>query len=199
MLRYASISLIALAAAFAVPATAQVVSCPFTGATGDNSTRGFYVTNYPASTLGTVTLQMTPFSPGPATDTLTARRGTFDGPVLGTATVSINVGASNQMLTFDFGGVAVAPGSTITFAHAVTGSGVPNWDIGSGSCPNVFETQGTTPPLDSIRGSNSYALSITGAPAATSVPTLSQWGLLLLGTLMFALFTFNQLPVRKKS
>ncbi len=172
---------VAILAVFAGLVAAQVsaqvvVNCPFNPGSGDNSSRGFYVTNYPASTLGTVTLDMTPFGAGAASDTLTARLGTYNGTVIGTATVNFTVGSSPQHLTYNFGNAAVAPGSTITFTHSITGPGVPDWDTGTGPCANVVETSGTTPPLDSSFG-NSYGLQIT---ATVPIPSLSEFHLLLL-------------------
>jgi hypothetical protein len=122
---------------------------------------------------------MIPFTPGAVTDTLTARIGAFDGPIIGSITLPFTVGASPQVLVYNFGGAPVAPGSTITFAHSISGAGVPDWDTGTGPCANVVETNGTTPPLDSIRG-NSYGLQVTAVAAAIATPTVSSAPLLVL-------------------
>ena len=83
MFRKIGLAVVVLVAGVATPTFAQVVvSCPFNPASGDNSSRGFYVTNYPASTLATVTLEMIPFAPGAVTDTSDgrARRTPPSGP-----------------------------------------------------------------------------------------------------------------------
>jgi len=185
MFRKIGLAVVVLVAGVATPTFAQVVvSCPFNPASGDNSSRGFYVTNYPASTLATVTLEMIPFAPGAVTDTLTARSGAFDGPIIGAVTLPFTVGASSQILVYNFGGASVAPGSTITFAHSISGVGVPDWDTGTGPCANIVETNGTTPPLDSLRG-NSYGLQIA-ATAAIATPVVSSAPLLGLLIAAFA-------------
>jgi hypothetical protein len=170
-----------VAAAFAsgglIPATSQadttVVSCP-TGGGGDQITRGFYVSNYPGSNLGSVTLTYFPLASPPIPITLTARLGTYDGPILGTSTMTVSPPATAR---FDFGGAHVASGSTITFAHSISGNTDPDGyafvDYGEASlgdagdpnaCPGVTETAGTSPPLDTFRRA-SMGVTITEFPA----------------------------------
>jgi hypothetical protein len=167
-----------------IPATSQadttVVSCP-TGGGGDQITRGFYVSDYPGSNLGRVTLTYFPLAPPPISITLTARAGTYDGPIVGTATVSVS---PPETATFDFGGAPVAPGSTITFAHSIGGGdpdGYAYFDYGEASlgnssdpnaCPGVTETDGTAPPLDNFRRA-SMGLTITALPAPPATPSVT--------------------------
>jgi hypothetical protein len=177
-----------LAAAFAsgvaIPATSHadttVVSCP-TGGGGDQITRGFYVSDYPGSNLGSVKLTYFPLAPPPISITLTARTGSYDGPILGSATVSVS---PPETATFDFGGAPVAPGSTITFAHSIGGGdpdGYAFFDYGEASlgdpsdpnaCPGVTETGGTTPPLDTFRRA-SMGLTITALPTPPPTPSVT--------------------------
>jgi len=168
-----------------VPATSQadttVVSCP-TGGGGDQITRGFYVSDYPGSNLGTVTLTYFPLASPPVPITLTARLGSYDGPILGSSTMTVSPPAT---ASFDFGGVAVAPGSTITFAHTVGGGdpdGYAFFDYGEAAignagdpnaCPGVIETDGTTPPLDTFRRA-SMGVTITELPTPPPVTPASQ-------------------------
>jgi hypothetical protein len=187
-------TLAVVATGLAVECLAQtLVSCPFRGFGGDSSGQGFYVKNYPGSTLNQVTLHYIPSARGIVTETLTAHVGAFDGPVIGAETLSASPAILTSLpMPFDFPALAVVPGSTIAFTHQ--SSGVPViWDTGAGPCANVTETNGTTPPLDSIRG-NSYGVQIIGnlpAPEPSPTPTLSTASTILLslvlGTITFVL------------
>ena len=164
-------------------APATVVSCPANGGGGDRTDRGFYVTDYGAGTLGTVTLQYFGASAGTYTVSLTANNGTYNGPLIGTATVTAAVAsAGDTPLPFNFG-VAVAPGSTIAFTQSlVSGPDSLFFDTGTGPCAGVTETNGTTPPLDMFRR-NSVALMITdtanyeGLWWASPAGSESGWGI----------------------
>ena len=164
-------------------APATVVSCPANGGGGDLTDRGFYVTDYGAGTLGTVTLQYTGESAGTYTVSLTAHSGAYNGPLIGTATVTAAVaGVGDTPLPFNFG-AAVAPGSTIAFTQAlVSGPDHLFFDTGTGPCAGVTETNATLPPLDMFRR-NSVALSITdtanydGLWWASPAGSESGWGI----------------------
>jgi hypothetical protein len=171
-------SIAAVVCCLLLPATSQaettVVSCP-TGGGGDQITRGFYLSNYQGSNLGAVTLKYYPLGDPTIPITLTARAGTYDGPVIGAVTMSVSPPAT---VRFDFGGVPVAKGSTITFAHSVGSNTNPDGfafvDYGEGTlggggdaCPGVMETEGTTPPLDSDRR-ESMGVTVTEYPPSPS-------------------------------
>ena len=148
--------LMAVGFASAAGAAEQItVSCPFNGDPGDNVSRGFYVSNYPGHTLGRVQLGYQGTVPGVYRIGLTARRGTYDGPQLGeTQWITLDLGSSGETFgVFDFNGVPVTPGGRITFTHTFQGpaGGALHYDTGSGPCINVTQTNGTTPPLDSVR------------------------------------------------
>lgn len=148
--------LIALGCATAAGAAEETkVSCPFSGEGVDLVHRGFYVTNYTGRTLGRVQLGYTASVAGIYRISLTARRGTFDGPQIGaTEFVNVTVPTSGEALAiFDFDGAPVTPGTTITFEQSAQGPGSLFYDTGTGSCPNVTQTHGTNPPLDSFRRS----------------------------------------------
>jgi RTX calcium-binding nonapeptide repeat (4 copies) len=152
-------------------ATAQtVVSCPF-GSGADSLSRGFFVTQYPGTNLDQVTLRYLTNTAGAKAITLTARAGTYDGPIIGSHTVSATLPMNMfTPVAFGFGGVAVAQGSTITFSQTSVGAGTLFYDVGVGPCPGVIQTNGTTPPLDSFRDDN-VGLTITQlAPGAAPAP-----------------------------
>jgi len=150
---------------------AVIVSCPFGSPGGDDLSRGFYVTSYPGSNIGAVHLQYDANPAGTYTISLTPRLGAFNGPLIGSTqvvTVSLPSTSSEADVTFHFGGAAVTPGSTVTFTQAqISGPGTAYFNTGSGTCSGVFETNGTTPPLDTVRG-NSVGVEIS---EVTSVST----------------------------
>ncbi len=199
---------VALLLLFAGPAAhaATLYSCPTNdNGSGDRVDRGFYVTNYPGTTLDTLTLLYVPASGvGDYTVSLTARLNTFDGPVLG-ATLTQIVDTAGGSTVWNFGGVAVPPGSTVTFSQVIDSGPVVSpflwYDTGLAPCSDITQTDGTTPPLDTARR-DTVGLEITGALApqvnaaplggagsAAPVPALPLFALVLLSSLM-AVFGF---------
>lgn len=144
----------------ASPSNQTIISCPVVGSGGDGIQRGFYVENYPGTNLGTVQLTYWTDVAGTYTISMTARSGTYDGPIIGTQMVTVSLPAStNVTATFDFGGVPVITGTIVTFSQ-VKASG-PGWvyyntgpcgfDLSCTACPGIIQTDGTTPPLDTPR------------------------------------------------
>jgi hypothetical protein len=140
-----------------------VASCPFDGQGYVGLEHGFYVTGYPGTNLSLVTLGYSSPTPGLFSISLIARRNSYDGPRIGaiqTATVNVPAPPAETIATFDFGGAPVTPGDTITFAQTWSQLssiddtfGYLFYDAGRGSCNNgVFETEGTSPPLDAVAG-----------------------------------------------
>jgi len=161
-----------LFAAPLVHASNIVVSSPFAGEAGDGLSRGFYILNYAGTNLGTVTLGYVSFTPGSYSTSLTARLGTYDGSLLGTATSSNTLNTTETLVTFDFGGVAVPTGSTITFKQAiVSGPGSVFYDTGTTATDNVRETNGTAAPLDTFRRNQVGIIVTQAAGAATPEPS----------------------------
>jgi hypothetical protein len=163
----------------APPPSSVIVSCPFGSPGGDDLTRGFYVTSYPGSNLATVHVQYSASPSGTYTISMTARRGAFNGPIIGsTQTVTVNLPSISSELDvfFNFGGAPVPPGSTITFTQKqIAGPGTAYFNTGSGPCSGVSETNGTTPPLDTVRR-NSVGLQIselTGASTDWEIESVS--------------------------
>ena len=162
----------ALSVAFAPAAfsAAVAVDCPFAGV-GDAIDHGFYVDDYIGSSLGTVTLAHAAAVEGERTITLTARQSTFDGATIGTATVTRTIGTGFTKTVFEFGDVAVAPGSRITFTQTlVAGNGGVAFDTGAGPCAAITETEGTAAPI-STPFDNAVGIQIAGDPAFTAEAT----------------------------
>ena len=168
---FLTIILLAFSLAQSVSAATIIVSCPFGTPGGDDLTRAFYVTSYPGSNLATVHLQYDANPAGTYTISLTPRLGAFNGPIIGstqTVTVSLPSISSEADVTFHFGGAAVTPGSTVTFTQAqISGPGTAYFNTGSGTCSGVFETNGTTPPLDTVRR-NSVGVEISELSGAST-------------------------------
>ena len=143
-------------------------SCPGAGSGGDLNTRGFYVPSYPGVSLDSATLKLVGSSAGTYQVSLTVRSGAYDGPVLGTSTVTVGLNASSGALvstTFAFPSLAMPAGGTVCFILAVVSgpSSYVYYDVGGG-CPEVIETQDTTPPLSTFRRYG-VDLTLTGTPA----------------------------------
>ena len=138
--------------------------CPFSASFGgDFIDRGFYVDNYPGSTLDTVDLQLQPSAAGNITFTLTAFDSVYDGQLIGTAQVSGFMEAIPNDVTFNFSSATVTPGATVAFRISAVG-GSAFYDVGLGStCTDITQTNGTTPPLDTVRR-NTVGLLIRGIP-----------------------------------
>jgi len=153
-----AVAVLLLAVSPLLAATANVNSCPFSGS-GDFITRGFYLQNFSANNLGTVTLAYTADVAGSYMITLTAHSGAFNGPLVGTpktANVSLTPGTMTPV-TFDFAGAPVTAGSTLAFTQSSPSSNVfydvgpCNTGVSCASCPGVVETTDTTPPLSTFR------------------------------------------------
>lgn len=148
-----------------------VAGCSFGDTAGDNLDRGYYVPSYPGLTLDQVTMYFTGSPAGTYTIELTARTGAFDGALVGTAQVTVDLTSAMAPVTFLFGGVPTSPFVPLTFSMSLVGGpGVVFFDTGpcgSGgctSCHNIIETNSTTPPLSSVRR-RSVAVSIFGRGA----------------------------------
>ncbi|HLX07372.1 MAG TPA: hypothetical protein VKY89_05880 [Thermoanaerobaculia bacterium] len=137
----------------------SVVSCPFFGVAETDIFHGIYITQYQGTNLSKVTLGYSSDESGLFSISLTARRGSFAGPMIGsTQTATVNLTAhSETLVTFDFGGAPVTRGDTITFTQRGSQLTSTNgqfgslfFDLGRTACTGVFATQTTTPPLDFV-------------------------------------------------
>lgn len=158
--RALAVSVFFFTACFGSAAYAALLSsCGFSAGTsvaGDNISRGFYVTNYAGQSLRTVRLRHYASVPGVYAITLTARAGTFDGPVIGapyTATATLNSSSTAGVdVLYEMGDMPVTPGSIVTFAMSATGPGNVLYDVAVPlPCANVAETEGVNAPLSAFR------------------------------------------------
>ncbi len=140
-------------------------SCPG-GAGGDWNTEGFYMPSYPGITLDSATLKLLGSVAGTYQVSLTVRSGAYDGPVLGTSTVTVGLNASSGAMvstTFPFPSVTMPKGGLVCFILSVVSGpyGMVYYDVGGG-CTEVIETEDTSPPLSSFRR-DGVDLTLTGA------------------------------------
>lgn len=159
---------------------------------GDMLSRGFYITNYPGVTLDSVTLEMSADQAGNYQLTLDVRAGAYDGALIGSATAAgeLEIGPSGTLVTFNFPSAPITKGSLVCF-HLTKDAGpdgsvyysVPGFE---GGCPEVIQTEGTTPPLDTFRrfgvkitltgqGELDFGDAPEGALAYPSTPIIGQF------------------------
>jgi hypothetical protein len=160
-----SISVVALVPAVTlglapIPSTAHssrtlLIDCDEGQTGGDFIYRGFYIPDYPGSTLDRVDLYFSSYAAGTYTLSLTVRSGTYDGPLIGMAqaTVTLTSDSHNNIETsFVFPSVPVPP-DIVTFAIGlVSGPTNPYYAVNptSETCP-IIQTHYTNPPLDTVR------------------------------------------------
>jgi hypothetical protein len=161
------------------PSRAAVLIDCYDGGTGtDYVNRGFYVTDYPGSSLTRVQMYFSSHTAGDYTIRLTARSGAYDGEIIGEADATVTLTADTDELwpaDFDFADPAATPHAVIAFSmEPLDGPAIPLYGIetDNGDCP-IVETQGTTPPLDTWRR-DGVRIRILG-DEVTPV-TMSSWG-----------------------
>jgi hypothetical protein len=157
---------VALLCAAAPSAGSTVVSCPFGGAANDHADSGIVVTNYPGNNVRRLHIGYGTNATGQYLITAQIRRGAFDGPIVGSQSIYLNLDENSTADVdgfFHFGGdndgAPVTPGDTLTITHTWSGPGVLFFDAGtgdfgsSGTCGGAYETIGTSSPLDvQVRG-----------------------------------------------
>lgn len=154
----------------------ELVSCGTADNGGDLISRGFYHPSYPGTTIDTVELRISSRAAGSFRMRLDARLGAYNGALIAsdTATQSLSgINGDAETYLFDMGGAAISTGSIVTFALAQeTG---PDTQVfyevdstvhvfgGPGSNCDIIETEGTAPPLDTMRRDGVY-IRINGSP-----------------------------------
>ena len=119
-----------------------LVNCPPSNGAGDPLTHGFYDPKYPGKSLSEVQLYLgvngQSNAPTPYTIQLIAKSGGYNGPVIGTSTVTVYLrGNASQNLPTNFvfpGSPAVSKNSTVTFQFNVLSAGGSNLRFDVGSC-----------------------------------------------------------------
>lgn len=139
------------------PPVPPLYDCPAGPGIGDQVTRGFYLEDFPDDGLGRVRLTYSGDTVGRYVVELIARQGQYDGAIVGAEAVAIDVGDTNDEfpVTFDFRNAPVGMGTDITFTHRLRQKPDEDarlfYDIGDAACSGVTQTNGTNPPLDTVR------------------------------------------------
>ena len=149
-------------------AVSTVYTCASSGHGGnhDGIYNGFYVQSLNASNLHSVQIYYTTDTDGTYTLMLTARRGSFGGPQVGstlTKTVSLS-SSTDTAVTWDFGDAPITPGDTLYFNHTENGPGGVQFNLQPAGCPGDEETVGTSSNLNGF----SVAVAITQNTTTTS-------------------------------
>jgi len=136
---------------------------------GDNIDRGFYIKNFPGTSLSQVDLWIGAHAAGDYIFEITAREGTYDGPTIEQSQANISLTGdvfNKQLTTFNFSSNTITKNSKVTFSLSqVSGPGSCSYatqgeygGIAEGDIL-VIQTTGTTPPLDSWRR---YGIAVYG-------------------------------------
>lgn len=161
-----------------------VVDSPFKDPFGgDFLRRGFYVVDYGADNLSQVILQYKATQAAGIYDTsLTVRIGSYDGTIVGnTQYLSTYIETDlPQQVVYDFGGVNVPHGSLLTFTQALVDGpdSALYYNTGASSHPQITQTNGTNPPLDSFRRDR-VGVTITAIPEPATLSLLTLGALAL--------------------
>jgi len=155
---------------------ALILDCPYDpDENRDNVSRGFYVTNYRGVTLDKVRVRHDADVAGNRTMQLVARLGRYDGPILGSASVTRSITTAMTETVYDFNDTPVPAGSTIAFVETITAGTAPVYrDFGYEDCGNAISTDGTDAPLDSVRHLR-VGLKISGAVSLTYVTAIEYY------------------------
>ncbi len=148
----------ALAPAHAVVSTVfNCPSSPHNGGNHDALYNGFFVQNLAAANLHTVVLYYTTDQSGTYTLTLTARRNSYTGPVVGMLTKTVSLSSSSDTaVTWNFADAPFTSGSTAYFTHTQSGTGNVQFNMRpDGDCPGDEETVGTS------SGINGFSVAVT--------------------------------------
>jgi len=150
-----------------------LIDCPGPGSSGDRTDRGFYIPDYPGTTLNSITVYMQTFTGSAGTWQyqvgVHVTEGAYNGARLDEfrwANATLNT--TQKAVTIQFGNVPVTPGSTVCFRFSINkqpGSpdvlyAVPDFVSG---CPEVIQTSGTGAPLSSFRR-NGVKIQVMGEP-----------------------------------
>jgi hypothetical protein len=189
--RMIGLAALMLSAAAVHAGTIVLYTDPLYGSSGDGLDRGFYFSGFTGTNLYTVTLAYVTDTPGVYTTSLTANLGAYNGPIIGsTQTITTTLGFNDTLVTYNFGGVAVPLGSTVTFTQQVVSGagGYVDYDTGTSGPTGVTETEETVAPLDIYRRSQ-VGVTITELDTS-AVPEPST--VALLGAGLLGLVTLRQ-------
>lgn len=167
------------------PPTPPLYNCPAAGG-GDGLHRGFLLEAFPTNNLGRVRLTYRTNGTGFYRVRLTARQDSYEGAIIGRQVAVFEATSNPEVIahTYDFRNADVRPGSTIAFTQEViSASGSIFYDrgpcgLGGGGCaecPDVTQTDDTTPQLDTFRRASVAVTVLDSSPLARMRGLGSNW------------------------
>lgn len=149
-----------------------LIDCPWTFPGSEPLIgHGFYVPRFPGRTLTGVTLYLQFTSPGTYQLALTARAGSFTGPLIGTSIATVTIGSSSldASVPFVFAAPSITPQTAVVFQGSIISA--PPGTISlfvrtRAGCP-VVEVDNLSSPLG-VYHRLGVALRIEGDPDATT-------------------------------
>jgi len=175
----AFLSVVALAAWLAISAAplsatvTTVFSCPPSDGDHDLVSNGFVLEGLGAVNLHTVTINYTTDTDGNYLLSLTAAKGSFGGPQVGT-TLSQMVTLSSSgdtPVVWSFGDAAITSGSNIFFTHTSSGAGAVKFNLASSLCPGDEETVGVSDIDNGVSVAVVVTQNTTPPPPPPTCPT----------------------------
>ena len=177
LLRSCALATLGLMAVTSPVAAEELVNCMVSDTSGGNDeiSRPFYISGYPGVTLEEVVLWFETLPAGSFSYRMTVRENAYNGAVLGQATAdyTFTSGSVPVPVVFDFGRVLVSSGTTLAFTMEQTAGAGTTYYVTShpDGCP-ITQTNGATPPLDSVRDDGIYALMYGSSTAPDSTGIL---------------------------
>lgn len=146
-----------------LPARAAITTvhtCPSSGHGGNHDAifNGFIISGVNATNLHTVQLYYTTDQNGSYSVSLTARRNSFAGPLVGTLSKNLSLtSTSDATVTWDFGDAPINSGDSLYFTHTFSGPSGVQFNLQPNQCPGNVETAG----ISTIENNFSVATTIT--------------------------------------
>ncbi len=132
-----------------------LLSC--SGVGGDLYARGFYIPQYPGVTLASAALKMSATVAGIYEIALTVLSNAYNGPILAAKTNKVQFsgsGSERLSVSWTFPSTPIQKYGRVCFRLSLIAgpSSAVYYDVPiTNGCPEVIQTQGTTPPLDMFR------------------------------------------------
>ncbi len=133
---------------------------------------GFYVANVHATNLHSVAIIYRSDSSGTYSISLTAHRGSYTGPVVGT-TQTLNASlpsGADQQLTYNFGDAAMNTGDTLFFTHTYSGPGNVFFSLSDSGCTGDEESVGTSSNLNGFSVGVAITSNVVNTPPPPTCP-----------------------------
>jgi hypothetical protein len=160
-----------LPAAPAQATVSTIFTCPSSGHDGNHDIveNGFHVT-LNGSNLHTIQIFYTTNTDGTYQLALTARRGSYAGPLVATQSQTVALSSSSDSaVTWTLGDAAITPGDTIYFTHTENGPGGVEYNLQPTVCTGDEESVGTSSFDNGISVATTITQNVTTPPPSGCV------------------------------